>query len=280
MSIQELIENSLLHSLGLLESEESAQFLRDFEAASPAVRAHVHREQARLALNMDWLPDVEPPASLREAVLARVRAAMAAERETRAVRHAAAAATREPTRKRSSSVDMVPSRGVSKLWRAGAIGLLTASVVLGATLMQLRDQFKTLDQRIRENNFTDEGIRALGPGVKDLLLRGDFQRVRFSPSDTAFEGQATLWLDPETQTAYLICDRLPELDGRSYTLVVMTDDGKIAERLATFSSDGRFMQREVRLAVQPNTRLAILASSGAGGNVAPVLLSPELASRL
>lgn len=277
MRIQELIENSLLHSLGLLEPDESAQFLRAFDNASPQVREHVLNEQARLAINIDWLPEVDPPESLRDAVISRVRAAMAAERDARATQHPPinSAVRKDQTLRRHGSMDMVPSRGVSKVWRASAIGLLTAAIVLGATTLQLREQFNTLDQRIRENNFTDESVRALGPGVKDLLLSGEFQRVRFTPSETTYQGQATLWFDPESRTAYLICDRLPVDDGRSYTLVVLNDEGAVAERLANFSSDGRFMQREVKLVMQPNTRLAILASGGAG-QVSTVLLTPQL----
>lgn len=283
MRIQELIEFSLLDSLGLLEPDESALLAKAKAEASPAVQDHVRREQARLAESMDWLPEVDPPASLREAVLARVRAAMAAEREARSVVHGAADSTHgsriDAPRKRKDLVAIVPSKQVSRLWRAAALGLLTAAVVLSTVFLELRGRINELDRRIRENSFTDESIRALGPGVKDLLLSGDFQRVRFSPSDAAYEGQATLWFDPESRTAYLICDRLPELEGRSYTLVVLNDEGAITERLARFSSDGRFMQREVTLVIQPQSRLAIVAS-GVGGEISPVLLTSELGSRL
>lgn len=268
MTTQELIEAALLDALGLLEPGELAAFERAFVAAPPSIQAHVRREQTRLSQLDRLLPDVEAPAELRAAVLAAVRQAMAA-----GAKDASAA---DP----NMNPVIEDSRKVSRFWRAGAIGMLAASVVLGFTTLQLRNEFTELDARLRDNMLADAALSSLGADVKELLISGELEKVRFSPAAENFEGEAALWFHPESDTAYLVCHNLPTERGRTYKLVVLDDEGQVQEALASFVSDGQLMSRKVALTVSQDARLAIMApSSGGGEGPSTVLRTPVIQAK-
>src|SRR5688572_1624157 len=119
MTVQQLIELSILDAMGLLDEEERLQFESAFRSASPGVQAHVRREQTRLSRIESLLPEVEPPVGLRALVLEAVRAHMASEVTDDGLS--------------SLVIPMARSRSVSPLWRAGALGLAAASLMLGIT---------------------------------------------------------------------------------------------------------------------------------------------------
>src|SRR5215471_5879583 len=79
MNLQQLIELAVLDAMGLLDESEQSQFEGAFRAAAPQVQAQVRREQTRLSVIEALLPDVQPPAGLRAAVIEAVRAQMLAE---------------------------------------------------------------------------------------------------------------------------------------------------------------------------------------------------------
>src|SRR5688572_23634462 len=110
MTTQELIELAVLDAMGLLDEEEREAFDGAFGAAAPAVQAQVRREQTRISLSQDLLPDVEPPAGLRSLVLEAVRKAMGQPAERRH-RHA-----------RLGMLTLMPARQVSPMWRAASVG--------------------------------------------------------------------------------------------------------------------------------------------------------------
>jgi hypothetical protein len=127
MKLQELLENANLAALGLLDAEEQHAFDKALAAAQPAVRRHVLAEQERWSGGGALLPDVQPPASLRDRVLDAVHAnIMDAELES-------TASSLDFAELSAGQVGGV--RKVAPWWRAGAIALAAACVVLSASFL-------------------------------------------------------------------------------------------------------------------------------------------------
>lgn len=132
MSLQELIELAILDAMGLLDEREQSAFEAAFRVASPAIQAQVRREQTRLSRIEALLPDVTPPAGLRAAVLAVIRDEIAAGQK-----HVVGAIA--PT--------MYKSRGVSPVWRAAALGLAAAAVVLALIARSAEHRQRVVETR-------------------------------------------------------------------------------------------------------------------------------------
>src|SRR5882672_10291884 len=114
MNLQQMIELAVLDAMGLLDETEQGQFESAFRAAAPQVRAQVRREQTRLSVIEALLPDVEPPAGLRAAVLDAVR------------RQILAAGLGGRNGVAGVLPPMIRSRAVSPWWRAAALGMAAA----------------------------------------------------------------------------------------------------------------------------------------------------------
>jgi hypothetical protein len=269
LSTRELIELSLLDAMGFLDEGEREAFDRAFETTSPEVQAHVRREQTRLSQIDFLLPMVEPAPDLRSAVLEAVRRAMSetVEQETFGgiVRHEGTEVRPNPTRRRLAFVPpLLPSKRVSPVWRAGAVGFATAAVVFGVTTLRMQNDYEKLDDLIRDNAFADQTRPILDDGFQDALFNSNTRHVSFTPSGAGVQGRATLMLDPETRTAFLICHNLPSDEGREYKLVVLNDAGDVAEQIAAFSSTSGLMGKRVEVKIAANQRLAIVPPTEPG----------------
>ncbi len=262
-STRELIELSLLDAMGLLDEDERDRFERSFTATSPAIQAHIRREQTRLA-QIDFLPDVEPAADLRAAVLEAVRKAMAEE----PVKHR--------VRARTAFVPaMLPSRRVSPLWRAGAVGFATAAVVFGVTTLHLKQGYDTLQEARQNNEFVDLTLQNLGSSFEKTIFNENTRHVMFKPTAANTRGSAVLLLDTETRQASLVCERLPAADGQTYQLVVMNTDGTVGESLAAFTSTG-LTTKPLKVKLSRGMQLAILAPADASGATPAILQTDPL----
>lgn len=260
-STRDLIELSLLDAIGLLDDDERAAFERGFAASPPAIQAQIRREQTRLSQLDFLLPDVAPPAHLRSVVLDAVRKAMA---ETAVGAEEGAAFT--PA--------LVPSRRVSPLWRAGAVGFATAAVVFGVTTVQMKRDYDDLEKIIRNNMFTDQTLAGLGGAFQELIFNPNIQHVVFKPSSPSVHGMAVLLLDTESGAASLVCRNLPAEGGREYQLVVVNNDGVPGARLAGFTSTGLTTQ-PIKVKLTNGQRLAILPPSDPGAPIPGAVLTTD-----
>ena len=232
MSTHELLEMASLDALGLLTDEERAAFEAGFQTAPPALQAQLRAEQARMAGDDSLLPPVTPPVGLRARVLAAVREAIGASR-TVAGRIAP---------------DILPGRGVTPIWRAAAIGCLAASIVFGFTTLHMMRTFETVAEQGAATAYHEQLIRDFGPRVKKSLLDPNLQKVAFTVSagDEAPRGaSAAVFLDARTGTGEFYCANLPDTDGE-YQLVLMDQDGNIAEAVLKFTSSGPFMPKTIQ----------------------------------
>jgi hypothetical protein len=252
MTTQELIELSLLDALGLLDDSERESFESAFRAATPVVQAHVRREQTRLARIDLLLPEVSPPAGLRAAVIEAVRRAML-----------------EPEILRSMPGDLAPSRGVSRVWRAAAVGLATAATVLAATTLYLESEYRQLTSSIQGDTILADLSQTFGGRfVNDVLFNRDTRRVVFHSESPGFTGEASFFTNPEWKDkAKFFCKGVSTPPGKAYTLAVIDENGAVVQELAEISSDGKFLPKEVPFRHTDHARFAILAPDGSGTTV-------------
>jgi hypothetical protein len=255
LSTRDLIELSLLDAMGLLDDEERAEFERAFAGTSPAIQAHIRREQTRLAQIDFLLPEVEPPADLRSAVLEAVRRAM-----TEGSRAEPAKAAFIPA--------MLPSRRVSPLWRAGAVGFATAAVVFGFFTVKMKNDFDYLEAMTRTNFITDQAMVGLGGAFEDAIFNPNIRHVVFSATSDGVRGKAVLLLDDENGEAFLMCRNLPAEEGREYRLVVIDAEGKVGELLDSFTSNG-FSSQPVNVRLASHQRVGIVPP----GEQTPILIT-------
>lgn len=257
MTTHELLELASLDALGLLDDDERAEFERGFQAAPPALQAQIRREQARLARAEDLLPDIDAPASLRARVLARVRDAIqtvGARRGGRLI----------PM--------MLPSRGVSPIWRAAAIGSMAAAIVFGFATLRIRTEVVKINDLISANAQDAEWIREYGPRFRDLVDSPTTRLVQFDGSAAPQQGQgvpsrAVILVDGNDGSGLFLSRDLPP-SANGYALVPVRDDGSLgAPILVIDSSRGqKFNDRipNLDVAMAGATTMALVTQSRTG----------------
>lgn len=262
MNHENLFEMATLDALGLLDSDERRAFEEAFDAAPPALKDEIRREQRRLTDLESTLPDVSPPASLRDRVLMAVREAMSAMAPARASGVIA----------KIGSNEWSIRRAVSPLWRAACIGFATATVVLIAVGFYMRDTFDAALQDFRDRDLTQMMIQDLGRDFTDRLLSPASLKVSFGPAVDGIRARAAILIDPETRTAYLVTSDLPEVEGE-YTLVIVNDDGEIQRPITTFASSGKLSGTPIAAEIDLGAPLAIVPPVVRAEKASPLLLS-------
>jgi len=225
MTTHELLELASLDALGLLDDDERQAFERAFQAASPALQAQIRREQARLARAEALLPDVEAPPSLRARVLAAVREAI---QSVGAGRRDAAARALPP---------LMPSRGVSPIWRAVAIGAAAAAMVFGFTTLRIRTEVETINKLISANAQEAEWVREFGARFSDIFDHPSTRFVQFTTvaHDGGASGRAVIMVDSEGAGMFCARDLPPNPYGK-YALVPVLADGTLGQPVALFET--------------------------------------------
>ena len=290
MTMHDLLELAVLDAHGMLDDDERRGFERSLNAASEPVRRQIQREQARLVDLTGLLPEVSPPESLRERVLSAVRAEIREQLETvrvqdsrmpqtsgmaaspRTVRH-------EPTANSTASNDAVPTprrlrrpSRVNALWRAGTLGLTAAAVTLAVMMVNLRNEYVSLADRIDTDARLDAAIQSLGSeNLIDTIFDSQTVRVTFQLAPEVMEGlngaapMTSIYFNPDWSGCN-IYHRLPAVQaGESYELAILDDNDDIASVAYTFSSSGSLtISRIEDKSITASTRLAIFHISATG----------------
>lgn len=231
MTLQELLEHAHLDALGCLDDAEQAAFEAAFKAAPAAVKAQVRAEQARWS-NMDsLLPAVEPPAHLRDRVLDAVSRAM-----LQAETAGAASGT--------SVMSLTNAGRVSPMWRAGAIGMATAAVMLGGAFVMVYETNVETSQRFANGQLMDQMVSTWADSaqMRDALFSPSTNRVIFQAAD---ESQAAgvrgarvaLWANSDWSNFKIFHEGLAPLQGKSYRVVRVDASNNIIEQVVEFSGD-------------------------------------------
>jgi hypothetical protein len=253
MKTQELLELAALDALGLLDEAEREAFDIAFRAAPPALQAQIRREQTRIAGDDSLLPKIEAPMGLKARVLAAWREAVEAVSE------------RSPARRLVGALTLMPSRGVSPFWRAGAIGCAAASVVLAVVMFNIRSQFDTFTTASNQLSRQEFFAKELGPRFQKLFTSPTTKHVAFVPTSNAVKVQAQLMIDPETNTGLLYACQLPDSPG-GYALVrldendepIRTADGKIETICKIHSSGEAGSAYNDRIQIKPGEPVGLI----------------------
>lgn len=264
MTLQQLIEMAILDAMGLLDEQERDQFESAFRSASPAVQAQVRREQTRLSRIESLLPDVQAPAGLRAAVL-------------EAVRQQIDLGLAQGPADSQILPQFLHSRGVSRFWRAGALGLAAAATVLGVTTFYFIGQTVKLSQMVQGDAMVAAFTERFGASyVHRIIFDKDTRRVVFEPAVDGFKGEASLWVHPEFKLPKFFYQGPAVPDGRVYKLAIVDASDRVVETLSIFNPDGRVQTPVVAKLPRTGVRLAILASSEDGATPDSIVGRGEL----
>lgn len=255
MNTRDLFELASLDVLGLLDDDERRAFEQAFRAAPASTQAQIRREQLRAAhsVESDWLPSAESPFGLKGKVMSSVRDAIEAARAGELTEHVA---------RRVGPFTLALQRNVSPIWRAAAIGLLTASAVLTVALVRQADQY----DNIRDTYASDAAVAALaqhfGPEFATVFTNPTNDVYSFTPvSDEVAAASGRVVLDEANGNAYLFCNSLPpRADG--YRVVVVNAAGEIEREITRFDSNGGLAFSKFAIQGLANATLAILPGSG------------------
>ncbi|MCC5824472.1 MAG: hypothetical protein LAT64_13430 [Phycisphaerales bacterium] len=286
MTTQELIEQTVLYSLGLLDEQDHDAYEAALAAATPQVRASVKSEAARMADLGDLLPDEQPSDELRELVIAAVRAGMReqeveqriradAQKDTRddaPQRHVAGRITPQ-TQRRHAQPPLARATRVHWLWRAAAIGLAGATVALTVISADVRDLRNTAAEGVRLAQFYDV---AGAEFVNAALFDTNTRRVSLvSPADSnPTTAVASVWHNPDWSSARLFVKNLrPQENDKPYRLVVLDDQGNIVREVAEFRPNGEIQDFEININLSTESRLAIYDDVREAVRKQPVLFS-------
>lgn len=241
MTTSELLEFASLDALGLLDDQERLAYEKAFRAAPPHVQAMVRKEQSRFAQVDSWLPNVEPPATLRARVINAIHEAMLG-----LAPHDSSDTSGGVIGKIGPALRTSPA-----LWRAASIGFATASLVLGSFFYFAMQE----NQKLAMHNSLGASL-----DYARIELGSAFERVVFSQNKHEFEftlapeargvndllakARVRLAIDADTGTAILYTDGL--LPNGEYRLIVQNEGSDRPDRIEEFQASDQFSPRVVQ----------------------------------
>jgi hypothetical protein len=256
-SRQELFEQAGLAALGLLDRDEHEAYERALRDQPAEVREQIIREQARFAESPELTARVEPDASLKDRVLDRVHAAI-----VQRVIHA-----------ESSEGSEKPERN---LWRIGSVGLLAACVALGAIAFQTYQTNSDMRRQLESNAVATGSIN-----IEAMLFDKNLTRIVLSANTDAGSAgvvsgaESTLFVNEQAKEARLLYRGLPRVEGSTYRVVVLDEQGSVTRELAQF--EGTSQRDSIKMpSPEARSRVAVvLLPNGeiSAGSKPKVLLS-------
>lgn len=275
MNTQELIESTMLHTLGLLEDSEIAEYEAAFAAAPESVQLLVREEATRMADFGDLMPNNEPDPALRELVVSAVRAAMREqENELRIAAGTPAVAgriTHESARRAQPKLSTTPR--VHRLWRASTIGFAAATIALSVVWT---NNNQTVNQ-MTPDALLGQLYDTIGADIlESTLFDPTTERVSLVSSDGASNSVAAVWHNPDWDTARLFVKNMKASEDNPFRLVVLDAEGNVVREVTTFASEGELDDFEVRVNLKSDRKLAIYQGMAeAIENAEPVMTSMD-----
>lgn len=257
MDTQELIEHTLLHALGLLDDDERERYEQSMLHAPATLRAGVLDEARRMADLGDLLPPDEPGPELREMVLAAVRAARREQENERRIAGVAAppAQSNKPGRRAQTRISRTPR--VHRFWRASTIGVAAALIVVSVvSINNMQSIAQSEPDALVMQLYDNIG----GEFLEETIFDPNTRRVAMVSPDASTNSVAAVWHNPDWTNARLFIKNLRSSTDAPYRLVVLDEKGDIVREVASFVSDGKFENLEVRVNLDAERRLAIYKS--------------------
>lgn len=230
-SRQELIELAALHTYGLLDEFDAADYTRSLLNAPAPVQDDVRQLQAEIAGDLGLLPDEEPSPALRQRVLDGVAEAIEAD-----TAQLAPLATIGRARGRAAYDDRASLGFSGQFWRAAAFALAGGLIVVAYFWA---DAYRWGNQIASAaiTNATEEVIQLVGPPVTDFLKDPNCGRIVLKPAGGKGPGWANVMLREDAKSAFVVFGGLPRSEEGGFSLQVKLADGS-TETLASFDSTG------------------------------------------
>lgn len=259
MTTQDLIELSMLYSLGLLDDEESASYESAMLHAAPSVRQRVLEESRRMSDLGDLLPDVEPDGSVREMVLAAVRAAVREEENEVRIAGRIAPAPAAPSRSSAPAQPRLSTTPrVHRLWRAATIGLTAATIALTVISINNIQSFNDIETDTLVMKIYDQ---AGAENFDDIVFNPATRRVAMVSTNGSSNSAAAVFHNPDRDSALLLVKNLRTSKDKPFRLVVLDENDNIVREVATFASEGEVGNFEIQVNnLQAQDKLAIYES--------------------
>ncbi|MFT3684189.1 MAG: hypothetical protein QM783_04545 [Phycisphaerales bacterium] len=234
---RDLIELAQLDALGLLDESERQAFEKAFRSAPASIQMLVREGQARAADLDAWLPEAQPPASLRQRVLAAVAAAVRSE-------------STQPEVAGRLAPPIAKSSTVAPFWRATAIGSIAAALLFGVVTLKLYADFQNVNSTLQANAVADKFLKEFGPKFEQAFTSEKTKFVQFAPS-TGARGAAVMLMDEGSATAQFFAKDLPTVEG-GYTLALVDAQGNVVKTIAHLNTGAsRYVDQYAELHVKP-----------------------------
>tara|TARA_R110000868_G_scaffold119469_1_gene316419 strand:+ start:85842 stop:86696 length:855 start_codon:yes stop_codon:yes gene_type:complete len=281
MNTQELIESTMLHTLGLLEDHEIEAYEAAYAVAPESVQQLVREEAVRMSDFGDLMPSNQPDPALRELVVSAVRAAMREqENEVRIAGSVNAApaiagridhqSARQPERRAQPKLSTTPR--VHRLWRASTIGFAAATIALSVVWTNNNQTYNQSPDALIGQLYDNIGAEFL----ESTLFDPTTQHVSMVSMDGGSKALASVWHNESWNKARLFVKNMKASKDNPYRLVVLDADGEIVREVATFASQGQLENFEVQVNLKDDRRLAIYKGiSDAIDKAQPVMKTAE-----
>jgi hypothetical protein len=254
MNTQELIESTMLHTLGLLEDHEIQAYEAAFALAPESVQMLVREEAHRMGDFGDLMPNNEPDPALRELVISAVRAAMREQENEQRIASTPAVVGRidpESVRRAQPKVSTTPK--VHRLWRASTIGFAAATIALSVVWTNNNQVYNQSPDALIGQLYDNIGAEFL----ESTLFDPTTQRVSLVSMESGSKAVASVWHNESWGKAKLFVKNMKATEENPYRLVVLDSEGNIVREVTTFSSQGELQNFEVQINLKDDRRLAI-----------------------
>ncbi|MCA9279096.1 MAG: hypothetical protein H6815_14055 [Phycisphaeraceae bacterium] len=151
---------------------------------------------------------------------------------------------------------LIPSRRVSRFWRAMALASISAAAILGVAILDVRSQVSQIEQLLARDSFINDLSSMLGGSLQTLLFEEGTEHIRLT-SETYRNSDAVLLVHPETGKGQLIAEIGDITDGRKLAVVII-DGNKGFTQLETFTAQVGLVSVQLEnLKFEQGQRLAI-----------------------
>jgi hypothetical protein len=143
---------------------------------------------------------------------------------------------------------------VHRLWRASTIGFAAATIALSVVWT---NNNQTVNQ-MTPDALLGQLYDTIGPDIlESTLFDPTTERVSLVSSDGNSNSVASVWHNPDWDTARLFVKNMKATKDNPFRLVVLDKDGNIVREVTTFASEGELDDFEVRVNLKNDRKLAI-----------------------
>lgn len=154
------------------------------------------------------------------------------------------------------SLRLIPSRRVSRFWRAAALASASAAAILAIATIDVQNQVSQIEQLMARDSFISDLGSLLGGSLRNSLFDENVSHVLLT-SPTS-QSVAVLLVNPLDGRGHLVFENADKTDGRRLAVVLIDDTHSKITQLETISALAGLNSVPLdNLSIQPGQRLAI-----------------------